>query len=191
MLTSVASADAERLAHDAARCAGLLVARHGQLVDVLGVRLSPRCMQARHGRDGGGRGVLFEAAAVAAAARVAVGDHRDVAQFAGHAEIAVQDAAAGDDAAADAGAEREQHQVVHVAAGAHPLLAERRGVGVVLQDHAGAAAALPFRRGSASLSRNGRLLEFVMTPSLSRMKPGTPTPMPARPPAPQLRLSAC
>jgi len=38
------------------------------------------------------------------------------------------------DAAADAGAERQQDQVVDVFARAEPLLAERRGVGVVLQN---------------------------------------------------------
>ncbi len=46
----------------------------------------------------------------------------------------MQDAAAGDDAAADAGAEGEQDQVFDVAAGAHPLFALGGGVGVVFED---------------------------------------------------------
>ena len=80
--------------------------------------------------------MLFQAAAIAAAAGIAVRHHGDVAQFARHAQKAVQHSPAGDNSAADARAQRQQHQVVHVAPRAHPLFAQRRGVGVVLQNHA-------------------------------------------------------
>ncbi len=43
-----------------------------------------------------------------------------------------------DDAAADAGAKRQQNQVVHAPARAHPSFAQRGGVGVIFQDHPGA-----------------------------------------------------
>src|SRR5690348_14051824 len=92
---------------------------------------------ARHGRDGRGGGVLFETSAVAAAARKPVRHYREMSEFARHAKIAVQHLAAGNNAAADAGAEREQHQIVYVAAGAHPLFSEGRRVGVVFEDDPG------------------------------------------------------
>ena len=55
-------------------------------------------------------------------------------ELAGHAIAAAHDAAVENDASADARAERQQHQVVHVTARSEPLLTERRRVGVVLQD---------------------------------------------------------
>ena len=48
--------------------------------------------------------------------------------------MAVQHSAIADDAAADAGTERQQHQIVHVASGADPLFTQRRGVGVVFEE---------------------------------------------------------
>src|SRR5262249_1711342 len=61
-----------------------------------------------------------------------------------HAKVAVQHVASGDYAATDPSAEREQHQVVHITAGAHPLLAESGRIGVVLEDHACLQAVLDF-----------------------------------------------
>ena len=69
-----------------------------------------------------------------------------MAQLARHAEIAVQHLAAGDNAAADAGAKREQHQIVDIAPRAHPFFAQRRGVGVVLQNHGACPAAVRSHR---------------------------------------------
>jgi hypothetical protein len=84
---------------------------------------------------------FLQAALIAAAAGIAVRNHGDVPQFARHAQISLQHSAAGDDAAADAGAQRQQDQIVHVASRAHPLLAQRGGVGIVFQDDMRAQAA--------------------------------------------------
>ena len=56
-----------------------------------------------------------------------------MAQFAAVAVLAFQDQVADDDAAADAGAERVEHHAVGPTAGAGPVLAQRRRVGVVLE----------------------------------------------------------
>ena len=53
----------------------------------------------------------------------------------------MEDLAVKDDAAADAGAEGQEDEVVDLFAGAHPGLAEGGGVGVVLEDDGGAEAA--------------------------------------------------
>ena len=82
--------------------------------------------------------------AIAAAARIAVRHHRQMSQFARHAEETVQHFAAGDDAASDAGAQRKQNQVVHVAARSHPLFSQRGGIGVVLQHDLSLEAPLHF-----------------------------------------------
>ena len=88
--------------------------------------------------------MFLQAAAIAAAAGIAVGNHRDVAQFARHAQIALQYSAAGNDAAANARAERQQYQIVHVASGAHPFFAQRGGIGIVFQNDVRAEAAFDF-----------------------------------------------
>ena len=49
-----------------------------------------------------------------------------------------------DDAAADAGAECEQDEIVDVAARSHPFFAERGGVGVVFENHFGAETLFDF-----------------------------------------------
>ncbi len=79
--------------------------------------------------------MLFQASRVAAPARIAARVDGHVPEFAGHAHEPVENSPAGDDAAADAGPERQQDQVVDVTSRAEPLLALRRGVGVVFQNH--------------------------------------------------------
>src|SRR6185437_10547495 len=76
-----------------------------------------------------------QAAVIAAAAWVAGGHDGHVADLAGHAEIAMQDVTIGDDTAADSGAEREQNQIVDIAARSYPRLAERSSVRVVFKNH--------------------------------------------------------
>ena len=62
----------------------------------------------------------------------AVDDH-DVAELGAHAVPAAEGLAAGDDPAADAGPEREHHEVVLASAGARPPLADRGRVRVVVE----------------------------------------------------------
>ncbi len=90
--------------------------------------------QSRHRRNRRRRGVLLDASPIAAAAGVPVRRNGDVAELAGHANLAVENAPVDDNPAPDAGAERQQHQVVHAAPRAHPPFAQRGGVGVVFQD---------------------------------------------------------
>ena len=66
--------------------------------------------------------------------RIAVGHDPHVADLAAHAEASAVQAAVEHHAAADAGADRDEQQVVDVLAGAVPELAPRGGVGVVLDD---------------------------------------------------------
>ena len=68
--------------------------------------------------QGAAAGVLLEAAAVAAAAQQPVGHDAHVADLGRHAERAAEQLAVVDDAAADAGADGDQQQVVDVVAGA-------------------------------------------------------------------------
>ena len=69
-----------------------------------------------HSGDGGSGGVLFQAAIIAAAAGVAIGEDGHVAEFACHALAATQDFAVDDDAATDASAERQKNHVFDAAA---------------------------------------------------------------------------
>ena len=64
--------------------------------------------------------------------RPAVDDH-DVAELRAHAVPAAEGRAAGDDPAADAGPEREHHEVVLASPGAGPPLADRGRVRVVVE----------------------------------------------------------
>ena len=107
-------------------------------------------------------GVLLPAAAVAARAAVPVGHDLHVPELAGHAVGAAEDPAVDDDRAADAGAERDAQDEPVPGAGAEPALAERGGVGVVV-DHdrdgdparqRGPAAARRARPGAARTSRS-------------------------------------
>src|SRR2546428_410601 len=59
-----------------------------------------------------------------------------------HSHETMQDSSAADDSAADARAQSQQDQVVVVTAGAHPLLAQRGGVGIVLEHYRRAELAL-------------------------------------------------
>ena len=78
--------------------------------------------------------VLLPAPLQPAPAAPAVGDHRDVADLAGHAVAAAHQPPADDEPAADPGADRDRGEVVVVAAGAEARLGPRRGVRVVLDD---------------------------------------------------------
>jgi hypothetical protein len=65
-----------------------------------------------------------------------------VAELAPGAEAAAEQPVAGDDRAADAGADREHDHVAHEAAGAEPELGPAGGVRVVVDDHRRADAGL-------------------------------------------------
>src|SRR6185369_9884564 len=84
--------------------------------------------------------VLFNTAQVAASATHAFGFHGHVPEFASHAVHAVPNVAGDHDSASHAGAEREHCHIVHTAACPQPLLTKRGGVGIVLEDNAGAQA---------------------------------------------------
>ncbi len=71
---------------------------------------------------------------LAATALDAVGHDAHVTDLGGDAETAAVELAVMDDATTDAGADRDEQQVVGVLAGAERELTPRRGVGVVLDD---------------------------------------------------------
>ena len=96
------------------------------------------------GGDGGGGGVFFHAAAIAAAAGIAIWNNGDVPQFTRHSDAAVQYFARANNATADAGTERQQHQIIHVLAGADPFFAQRRSICVVFQYDRRSQAAFDF-----------------------------------------------
>src|SRR5207249_8307858 len=64
-----------------------------------------------------------------------VGVEADVAQVAGAADVALDEAPVTDDRAAHARAQREQHRVAGTRGGALPGLAHEGGVGVVQDPH--------------------------------------------------------
>ena len=74
--------------------------------------------------QGAAGGVLLPAALRAAAAQQAVRDHPDVAELGGHAEVAAAQLVADDDAAAEAGAERDADDVAVALAGTEPTCTE-------------------------------------------------------------------
>ena len=80
-----------------------------------------------------GGGVGLHAAVLAAGAQPAAGVDDHVPQFGAVLEVAAKHLAVDDDAAADAGAQREHDQVLDVLAGSGPELAPAGGIGVVLQ----------------------------------------------------------
>src|SRR5690348_10013089 len=84
--------------------------------------------------------ILFNTAQVATSATHALGFHGHMAEFASHAIHAVPNVAGEHDSASHAGAEREHCHIVHTAAGTQPLLTKGGGVGIVLEDNAGAQA---------------------------------------------------
>src|SRR5262249_51261424 len=91
--------------------------------------------EARHRADGRGGRVLLQTALIAATARISVRHDGHVAKLARHPDRAAQHSSAGDNAAADPGAEREQHEVSDAPARAHPLFTHGRCVGIVLQNY--------------------------------------------------------
>ena len=106
----------------------------GELQDASGRSRVRQRLLAGHPHQCAPGAVGLEAAEVAAPALDAVGDHRDVADLAAHAEPTAHQLAVDDHAAADAGADREHQQVLDVLAGAERELAPGGGVGVVLHD---------------------------------------------------------
>ena len=78
--------------------------------------------------------VLLPAAEVAASALATAGYDAHVAGLAGDAEPSPVQAAVDDDAAADAGADRQAHEVRFFVARAVAELPPRRRIGVVLND---------------------------------------------------------
>ena len=111
---------------------GLDVAGDGQErlgLGVVGLRTRPGVAH-----EGPTARVLLEASALAAPAQPTVGNHADVADLGRGAEATAHHHAPMDDAAAHAGADGDEQQVVGVLAGAEAVLAPGRGVGVVLDD---------------------------------------------------------
>ena len=80
-------------------------------------------------------GVALPAPVTAAETRGAARDDDHVADLTGEATATADQLAVGDDAAADAGAERHHDEVVDTATGAPLVFAERGAVGVVLAEH--------------------------------------------------------
>ena len=91
----------------------------------------------------GGQGL--PAAEAAAGAGRAVGLHLDVAELAGHAVLAAQQAAVGEDAGADAFGDVDGDDIVRAVAVAEPDLGERAGVGGVVHLDPQAGGALDAR----------------------------------------------
>ena len=79
------------------------------------------------------RGDRLEASSLAAQAPRTVEPDDHVPQFAGRAAHTVIDLAVNDDPATHAGADRQVHQEARASSGAEAVLAERRRVGVVLE----------------------------------------------------------
>src|SRR3954466_6896166 len=88
--------------------------------------------------------MFFQAAIVSATAWIAVGEHRHVPQFSGHADEPVHDSSFADNSTANAGAQRQQDEVVHIAAGTDPFFAKSRRVRIVLENHGSAEVLLDF-----------------------------------------------
>ena len=134
---------------------------------VVGRRLGGR--PAGDARDRGARRFRLQAAAGTAAALVAVGFDDDVADVPGVAAGSVEQAAVGDDAAADAG--RHDHpEVVAPARGrADPTLAERERLGVVV-DRDRQTAMCAARRARSGKPRHAGMLsgETCSPPTVHR-----------------------
>ncbi len=79
---------------------------------------------------------MFDASAIAAAARMPFRLDGHVTELARHAGHAVPDLPLKDDASTHAGSESQHGHVLHIARRAQPLFAEGGDVGVVFQDHA-------------------------------------------------------
>ena len=82
---------------------------------------------------------------MAAVAGFAVDDHDHVADLAGRAARAAEDAPVDDDAAAHAGSKGDEYAAAHAARGAKGAFGQRRGVGVVVDEN-GQAQAVPQAR---------------------------------------------
>ena len=143
----------------------------GHFVNLLRRESIAQAEEFSHGRYCRGGGVLFHAAAIAAAAGVAVGHDGDVSDFACHAHAAAHDSAIVNNAAADAGAEREQNEVFDVAAGSDPLFAEGGGVGIVFQNDRGIEAAREFL-ANGEVFKRGEVVGVADHSVLKRNKAG-------------------
>ena len=106
-------------------------------------------------RDVGTRGVGLEAAVVAALAAPAFGIDRGVADLARHVRGSVVQPAVEDDAASDAGADRNADGVPRAARRADPPLAEHRAVGVVVERGRQAEPVVNDLRGAAGSPSRG------------------------------------
>ena len=102
-----------------------------------------------------------------------------VARFAAVAVLAFEDHVVDDDAAADAGAEGEQHHAVRVAARADPELAVGGGVGVVLERGRLAERLLRCGSRTGTFFHGLRFGGSRMRPAWMSMRPGVATPMAA------------
>ena len=101
-------------------------------------------------RQPGARRVALPAPAPAAQARRAVGVDDHVPELAGEAVGAVLQRTAGDQAAADAGAERDEDDVVDARRRAEPPLGERRAGGVVVDRDVASEALLEAARATST-----------------------------------------
>ena len=108
----------------------------------------------RHAQQRAPGTVLLDASALPATAGEPVGDDAHVAELGAGAEAAAEQAVAGHDRAADAGADREHDHVADQSAGAEAELGPAGGVGVVVDDDG-----LPTR--ASSFSRNGSLRQSM------------------------------
>src|SRR5450432_1804921 len=95
-------------------------------------KIGTQVQQASHGRYGSGGSVLFHAASIAATAGVADRRVCGVADFGRHPQVAAQNLAFDNDAAADTSAQGQQDEIVDVTPSADPFFAQRCCVGVVL-----------------------------------------------------------
>jgi hypothetical protein len=97
-----------------------------------------------------------------------------VTELAGEAVAPDVQAAVGDDAASDAGPERDHHHVVHAASGAALPLGERRARGVVA-DGDGTTDARPEAAGDVELGHVGHVRRRLQHAAASD-QPGRPDP---------------
>ena len=121
----------------------------------------------------GARRVALPAAPPPARARRAVGVDDHVAELAGEPVGPDDQPAAGDDAAADAGAERHQHHVVDAPPGADAPLGERGARGVVVDARPADRVARRAGRRRRARSTSGMFGDARSTPSRVT-SPGTP-----------------
>ena len=118
-------------------------------------RRSRRAGDSERGDDPGGADLVLEAAVQAVARVERVADERQVADLAGGAVGATDELVVDDDAHPDARADPDEHQRRDAARQAEPLLADRREVDVVVDEHGQVEAVADHReRVEAALGRH-------------------------------------